>query len=215
VARPVCLTGRVTSEARAHRPLLLRAPKVTIAIAAVLAVVATITLLGGFSDVPQEKLPVVEIGKPYAGNEATVTVTSSYLSPTRPSAPGNLDPLPAGEGKQFLIVETRIENTTTTPSYIYGDIVRVLIDNVLDPSVDPDANLDARTGSQLGLLQPGLTLTVDFLWEIDQAAAAPGDDLIIGILDRVPVANDPVFGDSAFTRPSPVARILSTIGEAP
>lgn len=184
-------------------------------IVVVLAVIAAITLLGGFSDVPQEKLPVVAIGESYAGNEATVTVTRSYLSPTRPAAPGNLDPLPAADGKQFLVVETLIENTTTSPSYIYADIVRVLIDDALDPDIEPDATLDARTGTQLGLLQPGLTLTIDFLWEVDQAAVATGDDLIIGLLDRVPIANDPVFGDSAFTRPSPVARILTTITGAP
>ena len=194
---------------------MLRAPKLTIAIVAVLAVIATITLLGGFADVPQEKLPRVTLGEPYAGNEATVTVERAYLSPTRPSAPGNDDPLPAGEGKQFLIVETRIENTTTSPSYVYGDIVRVLIDDVLDPATEPNATLDLRTGSQLGLLQPALTLDVDFLWEIDETAATAGDDVIVGILDRVPVANDPVFGDSAFTRPSPVARILTTIEETP
>ena len=190
----------------------MRAPRITIAIAAVLAVIAVIAAIGGFSDVPDEKLPVVAVDEPYPGNEITTTVSRVYLTPTRPAAPGVTDPLEADEGKQFLIVDATITNTTTAPSYVYDDILRVLIDGVIEPTVEPEAILDERSARPLGLLQPGLQLDAAYLWQVDLDGVAAGDDIIIGILDRVAVANDPVFGDSAFTRPAPAARILTSIG---
>jgi hypothetical protein len=167
-----------------------------------------IAVLGGFNDVPVEKLPLVQPGATHTGGEVDTTVTAIYLTTRAPAQSYDAD-----DGMQYLVVEATLTNRMSSPSILGRDLVRVLLDGVIDPEDEPSTGIvDLRTGDQVPFLQPGLPIDVAWSWEIPLDAAAAGDDLIIGYFERFPIQGDPVFGDTAFTRPQPTARTVTTIG---
>lgn len=172
---------------------------------AVLVIVAAVAGLGGFNDVPVEKLPKISLGDVEHGTQVDTTITAVYVTPR---APGQS--YEAEEGKQYLVVTATLLNTTNKPSTLTSELVRVLIDGVV--SANDDASfVDPRTGNQVGFLQPGIPLEGAFSWLIDDTVEN-GDDVIVGIFDHFPT-DDPRYSDGAFTPPEPIARILTTIGE--
>jgi hypothetical protein len=181
-----------------------------IPIAAIVAAIAVVTALGGFNDVPESKLPLVQLGDSVDGEEIRASVTSIYLSPTRP-----MSDLDAEAGIQYLVVEATLENTTTRPNIFQYDVVRVALDGVIEPTAQTEALIELRTGQQVSFLQSGMSTEVAYVWQVDAADAAPGDEIFAGIFDRYKVANDPIFGDTAYTAPTPIARISTEIGVAP
>ena len=48
------------------------------------AIIGVVALLGGFNEVPIEKLPRIELGDSYAGNEVDTIITGSYLTFQQP-----------------------------------------------------------------------------------------------------------------------------------
>jgi len=200
----------VTTPAERTRAGRLRLPWWVILIAAVIAAVALVIALGGFSDVPESKLPVVQLGDSVDGGEVRASVDRIYLSPTRP-----MSDLDAELGIQYLVVEATLENTTNRPNIFQYDVVRVALDGVIEPTTQTDALIELRSGQQVSFLQSGLAAEVAYIWQIDSADAAPGDEIFAGIFDRYRIANDPIFGDTAYTVPTPIARISTEIGEAP
>lgn len=177
-------------------------------LAAVLAAVTTITLLGGFSEVPVEKLPVIELGAAQPGNEVTTTITGVYLTDRAVVTGYELD-----EGVTNLVVTGTLLNTTDRPSILGQDLVRVLVEGVINPDDDdPDRAVELRNGSSLGFLQPGLPVEVAWVWKVSTDSVEVGDDIIVGVFERYKIEYDPVFGDDAFTSAQPIARIITTVG---
>lgn len=176
--------------------------------AAILAAVTTVTLLGGFSEVPVEKLPVIELGSAQPGNEVTTTITGVYLSDRAVVTGYDLD-----EGITSLVVTGTLLNTTDRPSSLGRELVRVLVEDVINPDDDePTHVVEMRNGDGISFLQPGLPIEVAWVWEVPTASVAVGDDIIVGVFERYKIDYDPVFGDSAFTSAQPIARIITTIG---
>ena len=174
---------------------------------AVVVVVGGIAALGGFNDVPVEDLPELSLGDTHHGNEVDTVVTSVYLA-TR--VPGR--EYEAEEGTQYLLVTATLLNTTEGPAGLTTDLVRVLLDGQISGNDQANALANPRTGGQVGFLQPGIPVHGVFFWEVDDTVKA-GDDIIIGLFDRFPV-DDPRFDGTAYTNPTPTARILTTIGAA-
>ena len=173
---------------------------------AVVAALAAVTLLGGFNDVPVEKLPVAELGSTQVGNELTTTITGVHLSTSAPVTGYDLD-----EGKVDVVVEATLTNTTDRPNYFAGNAVRVFLDGVIDPDRDePDSVIELRSGGALPFLQPGLPTKVSYIWTVDAADVAAGDQIVAGVFQRHPVADDPLFSD-AQSAPEPIVRIITTI----
>ena len=200
----------MTTPAAPSRARRLRLPWWVILIASVLAAVALVTALGGFSDVPESKLPIIQLGESVDGEEVRTSITSIYLSPTRP-----MSDLEAEADIQYLVVEATLENTTKRPNIFQYDVVRVALDGAIEPTTQTDLLIELRSGQQVSFLQSGLTTEVAYVWQIDSADAATGDEIFAGIFDRYRVANDPIFGDTAYTAPTPIARIVTKIGVAP
>lgn len=171
---------------------------------AVVVVAVGISALGGFSDVPDEKLPVIELGEVQHGSQVDTTVTSVTLSARAPGQTFDAD-----EGKQYLVVSATLLNTTKTPTTLTSELVRVLIEGEVSAN-DPGSFVDPRTGNQVGFLQPGIPLDAVFSWEIDDTVAE-GDDVIVGVFDHFPI-DDPRYSDGAYSPAEPVARILTTVG---
>lgn len=171
-----------------------------------MAVVA-VAALGGFNDVPIEKLPTVKLGSTQVGNEITTTVTGSYLSTTAPITGYDLAP-----GKVDLVVEGTLTDVTNKSSIFASQVVRVLLEGVIDPADDPDSTIELRSGKSLDFLQPGLPTKVAWVWKVDAAKVAAGDRLIIGVFSRHPVTDDPLFAD-AQSAAEPMVRIITTVGE--
>lgn len=175
---------------------------------ALVAALAAIILLGGFNDVPVEKLPVAELGSTQVGNELTTTITGVHLSEKAPVTGYDLE-----EGKVDLVVEATLTNTTNSSSLFGFDAVRVLLDGVIDPDRDPPYSLiELRSGGGLSFLQPGLPTKVAYVWHVDSSKVAAGDKIIVGVFQRHPVADDPLFSD-AQSAAAPVVRIITTIGD--
>lgn len=179
-------------------------------VAAAAAVVAIVALIGGFNDVPVERLPLVELGETHEGSEILTTVTSVYLTTVNP-ATGT----PAEAGEQFLAVNATLENTSTRPNLWQRDTIRVVVDGAIEPEEQSDSNVEVPGNRGISFLQAGLPTDLVYLWRIKTTDATPGDDVIVGIFDRFRVTNDPVFDDTAYTSPTPVARIVTTIGAQP
>jgi hypothetical protein len=173
-------------------------------------VVGLIALVGGFNEVPLEKLPVIDFGDTYTGPEISATITDTYLTDSFP-----VKDYDASEGNVYLIVEATLENVIDQPVIFMREAVVVLIDGVIDPDNDDDERyglVDLRTGDSPGFLQPGLPIEVAYIWEIPADSVKPGDAMVIGLLERFKVYGDPIFGDTAMTRPSPAARIATEVG---
>ena len=207
----ICLASRVTApephSARAGTfPRRRVAWWVGVTIAAV-AVIALIAVLGGFNDLPVQKLPVAALGSTHIGNEITATITGSELTTTAPGTGYALD-----DGTVDLIVEATLQNTTNQATLFGSDLVRVLLTGVIDPKRDhPYSVVELRSGHSLNFLQPGLPTRVAFVWQLKVSDVTRGDPLIIGVFQRHPIANNPLFAD-AQSAPVPVERILTTVG---
>lgn len=176
---------------------------IVIAAAAVAAV--GIGALGGFNEVPVEDLPVLSLGDTHHGNQVDTVITSVTLAPRIPGQQYD-----AEEGKQYLLVAATMLNTTKASGTLTVDLVRVLLEGKISGNDQARALRDPRTGEQVGFLQAGLPVSGLFVWEVDDSVKE-GDDIIIGLFDQFAV-DDPRFGDTAYTSPTPTARIITTIG---
>ena len=198
----------MTTTAERSRAGRLRLPWWIIVLGAIAALVGVIALIGGFNDVPVEEVPVTKMNVRHDGTEVSTTVNRVYLTSINPAT--NLE---AEAGTQYLAVEATLENTTKRPNIWQRDTIRVLLDGAIEPTVTAESNVEFPSNRQISFLQAGLPTDVVYLWAIDSADAAAGDDIIIGIFDRFRITNDPIFDDTAYTSPIPVARIVTTIGE--
>lgn len=200
----------MTADATAATVRRFRFPWWAWTLTAIAVVAGIVALLGGFNDVPIEKLPKIELGESIDGTELRSTIDRVYLSPTAP-----VSGTEAGDGEQYLVVEATLENLTHATSTFSYDAVRVLLGDIVKVDDDPSILLELRSGDSFGELQPGLPTKVAFLWKVPLDQVSVGDDVIIGVFVRNPVKGDPVFGDTAFSSPTPIARIVTTIGDAP
>lgn len=176
-------------------------------VAVAVTAVGTIALLGGFNEVPVEKLPVIELGAAQPGNEITTTITRVYLSETRPVTGYDLD-----EGQVAVVVEGTALNTTDRSSVLAPRLVRVLLDGVIDPDEDTEPSaIELRNGGGIEFVQPGLPTRMAWVWEVPADSVAEGDRIVVGVFERYKIEYDPVFGDTAYSDVVPVARIITTI----
>ena len=187
---------------------LRRVPWWVWTLAIIATVVAVVALLGGFSSIPEEKLPKVAIGERHTGGELSTVVERAWVSNQQPTT-GDF----AEEGDQFLIVETRLENVTAAPSAMGTDVLRIEVDGLIEATTEPDVVLDVLRGKRASSLGASVPTTVDFIWVIPADSVATGDTVYMGIFDRFRVYGDPIFGDGAFTRPQVVALLETTVDE--
>lgn len=175
-------------------------------IAVVVAITGLIAAIGGFADVPQQKLPEVALGDEWVGGEANATVHSAYLSETMPGSA-----TPADEGEVYLVVDVTAAANGDHPSLFARSLIRVLVGDVVVAETAPDRVIELRSGTGTDFLQPGLPVEVAYAWRVPADGLAVGDEVIVGIFDQFGIKGDPLWGDTAFTRPTPVARVLTTV----
>ena len=173
---------------------------------ALVAITGVIAALGGFADVPEAKLPEVALGEEWAGGEANATVHSAYLSETMP-----VSGRPADDGEVFLVVDVTAAANGDRPSLFARSLIRVLVGDVIAAETDPDRVIEVRSGTGTDFLQPGLPVEVAYAWSVPISDLAVGDEVIVGIFDQFGITGDPLWGDTAFTLPTPVARVLTTV----
>jgi len=166
--------------------------------------VAAVALLGGFNEVPIEKLPVIELGETYEGSEVQTTITGTYLTSIRPG-----ETFEADEGKQFFVVEASLLNTDRDTDVLDTGLLRILLEPDVQPADDPDG-VAMDDGRDLDFLQPGLTVNALFFWVVPDTIE-DGDEVVVGVFDRH-VVEDPRFGDAGAYASEPVARVVTTIG---
>jgi hypothetical protein len=168
------------------------------------AIIVAVGALGGFGDVPVQKVPRIELGETRAGVEIDVRVDEVAVTDVRPGT-GN----PAPEGSRFLVVEALLVNTGTSPTFLLDDSIRLVADRLVGVDDDPDSVVEARRGEPLTFLQPGLPTSVAYLWEVPTGAALP-EEVVVGILERYRVSDDLIF-DDAYGAPTAVARVVTGI----
>lgn len=173
-------------------------------IGCVVVAVGTVAALGGFSDVPVQKLPTIELGQTYSTNEVDVTVVGTGLSDGTPFNDYTED------GKQYVTVEVEVTATTDAPTLIAADLIRVLLEGVIGVDERPDPT-ELRNGGYPLALQPGLPVRIAYTWEVDTGDVRAGDPIVIGIFEEYDDPNSPVF-DDAKTAPVPVVRIITEVG---
>ncbi len=143
------------------------------------SLVGIVALLGGFNEVPIEKLPQVELGEQFVGNEVALAVDDIYLSRTAPVT--GYDP---DEGDVYLVVEATAENTTASPNIFVNRSLRVLVEGAIGSTDAPYNVVDLRTGDAVSFLQAGLPIQVAFLWVVDEDRIEPGQEIFLGIFER-------------------------------
>ncbi|CAN5276393.1 hypothetical protein BH09ACT5_BH09ACT5_12640 [soil metagenome] len=176
------------------------------AVAVAAALVAVIALLGGFNDVPIEKLPVIELGDTHSGNEVDTRITGTYLTKQQPGYTFDAD-----AGMQYFVVEATLLNTQDTTEVIDTGLVRVLLGDEIAPADDPDGVVKAGTAFSLDFLQPGLEVRALYFWLIPDTVAE-GDDVVVGVFERH-LVDDPRYGGAVYSSGEPMARVITTIGE--
>lgn len=177
--------------------------------AALVVVVGAVAAFGGFADATTTLVPRYELNEQFVGNETSVTIESVTLRAAKPDRYAT-----ETEGVSYLVVEATLENVLPGPSIFEREVVRVIVDGVIEAEDEPESVIDVRTKAQVGPLQPGIPMRVAYVWPVDAPGLAVGDDLIVGIFERYEIADDPLF-DDARTRPRGAARVLTTIGAAP
>lgn len=198
------MTGRV-ADPSTRRPKR-RLPWWAWTLVAVASLTSIVALLGGFNDVPVQRLPVIEAGETFVGNEISLRIDDIHLSSTAP-----VTRYDAKEGKVYLVVEATAENVTTTPNIFLSRAVRVIVEGAIDGNDEPYNVVSLRDGGGVGFLQAGLPEKVAFLWEVDANRIEAGADITVGFLERYDLVDDPRFDDSKST-PEAVARLLDTVG---
>lgn len=171
------------------------------------AVVAIVALLGGFNEVPYKRLPQVQLGEVFVGNEVALQVDDIYLSRTAPVTGYD----PAEDGDVYLVVEATVENTTNEPNIFVDRALRVLVEGVISSTERPYSVANLRTGEYVDFLQPGLPLKVAYLWPVDERFIEPGQEIFLGIFERY-AQDDPRF-DDYLSEPVAIVRLAETIGE--
>ena len=166
--------------------------------------VALIAVLGGFNEVPIEKLPVIELGETYSSNEVDTTVTGTYLTLQQPGYTFDAD-----EGMQYFVVEATALNTTSTPDVLDRGLVRILLGDEVGPE-DPPDGVVKDGGFSLDFLQPGLEVHALYYWLVPDTVA-DGDDVVVGVFERH-LIDDPRYGGDVYSLGEPMARVITTIG---
>jgi hypothetical protein len=176
-------------------------------LAGVAATVGIVGVLGGFDEVPIERLPRLELGERFVGNEVAMQIDDIHLSSTEPVTGYDVK-----YGAVYLVVEATVENTTTAPNIFLGNALRVLVEGAIGSTKSPYNVVDLRTGDGVSFLQPGLPTRVAFLWQVDLRRIAPGDEIFLGIFERYDRPDDPRWDDGK-TEPIPIVRLQERIGE--
>jgi len=170
------------------------------------AVVGLVAAIGGFRDVPITALPEVQLGAAHVGSEVRTVVSRAYLSDTQPTNGREAD-----AGSVYLIVEASAESMSDGPSLLDGDLIRVFAGEQVTPAVDPSHVLELRTGEPSEFLQPGVPVDLAWVWAVDTDSLSVGDEVFIGIFDEFAIYDHPIWGDDSFSRPTPVARVITSI----
>ena len=169
------------------------------------AAVAVVALLGGFNEVPIEKLPVIELGETYSSNEVDTTITGTYLVKQQPGYTFDAD-----EGMQYFVVEATLVNTTNTTDVLDTGLVRILLGDAVAPADEPRGVVRAGTGFDLDFLQPGLEVRALYYWLVPDTITE-GDDVVVGVFERH-LVDDPRYGGEVYSPGEPMARVITTIG---
>lgn len=167
-------------------------------------VVGIIALVGGFATSPAKELPVVSLGETFTGGELAASVDRVYVTNTNPDT-GLVDAT-----VDYLVVEATVENVTKSPSAFSDSALRVAVDGAIDETTPPNSILDTDRALRISYVQPGVPVTLSYIWSVDAAAIPEGTTIYLGIFDQFRVYGDPIFGDGAYTRPTVVAK-LSTV----
>ena len=172
-------------------------------------IVGTTAALGGFADATTSLVPRYELGQRFVGNETSVVIDSVSVRATKPDRYGT-----ETEGESFLVVEATLDSELDGPNSFEWDVVRIIVEGVIEAEDKPESVIDLRTKAQTGLLQPGIPMRVAYVWRVETDSLSVGDDVIVGIFERYEIADDPLF-DDARTRPRGAARVLTTIEASP
>lgn len=142
-------------------------------------------LFGGLKDVPVAALPVVAPSETVTGAQLDITIERSVLIDGFPE-----QGIVPTEGKRLLVVIATVEDTTTLPVTSAAGIG--IADN-LRP-IDVDGITEASTpltvailsdGTESPELQPGVPEELGFMWEVEPGALSDGQDLRVGVYDKV------------------------------
>ena len=176
-------------------------------VVAAASLVGIVAALGGFNEVPIAKLPQVQLGERFDGNEVALQVDDIYLSRATPVTGYELD-----DGEVYLVVEATAENMTAEPNLFLSRALRVLVEGAIPSDERPYNVVELRTGDGVDFLQAGLPTRVAYFWKLDEDLIEPGQEIFLGIFERYDVPDDPRF-DDAKSDPVPVVRLAESIGE--
>lgn len=185
----------VELEPRRRRPLS-RSSWAVLCVVAVLAIGALVAWpLGGWDTVDRHDAVVPEhpLGEPFAGQHFTTTVHGAWTGVEHPN--GISEP---SEGMQYLFVVADVRN-----EWIASDsaAVRLLAFTRETAELDVDTpRVQIVSDGTSGLvLPPGVTTRLRFTWEVPTGTFAPGDRLVLGIVDGPPsravLSNDVFWHD--------------------
>lgn len=168
-------------------------------------VIGGVAALGGFNDVPVQKLPTIELGQTYSTNAIDVTVLSVTLDDSTPFHHFT------DEGTQYVTVEIEAISRGDEPSIFARQLIAVLLEGLISPDdTDQYAEVrEMRNGEPDTTLQPGLPVRLTYSWKVPQGSAHVGDDIVVGIFEQHAVPDSPIFDD--LTTAVPVVRIITTL----
>lgn len=178
------------------------------ALAALGALVLVVALLGGFGTVPVERVRLVQQGEVVQGTEIDLSVTGVSIEDRMPGASA------PSEGEEVLVVAARLVNRADVPSTLLGDRIRVIAGEVgIEDRADRVLETRGSDADFVDFLQPGLPTDLLFAWPVETGSLEPGEEVVIGVLDRIPISDDPIYGDTAYSAPRAIARLVVPLGD--
>ncbi len=168
-----------------------------VALAVVVAAGLLAVPLGGWDHVDRAAAEAerLEPGEVHAADRFDTAVEGAEVLAVQPGS--SLDPEP---GVAYLAVYARLENATPLTQQVPTDHLVVTGAGDLGPAGSVSLVRDLDAGS-FGL-QPGLPEEVAFVWEVDAAAVAPGDDLVVQVVDRTETESQVSAGTCGCSRAS-------------
>ena len=169
-------------------PRTARRRRAAVAVAAVALLIGGVALLGGFADVPRDRLPVLPLGGTYDNGLYSVSVRSVRVV--------DRDPV-SGSGATRRVVVADVDllfrgDAPTTGAALW--LAPLDAGLPAQPALDDVRVVDERNGLTEPV-QPGLPLRTVYTWTLPTTTRVePGDRVRLGVYERYEVEDAAIDG---------------------
>jgi hypothetical protein len=173
-------------------------------LAALVVAVGIVAAVGGFRDVPIQKVRTIPLGSVFHGRELDTRVLGARIVTTAPRGA-------ITTGGPWLEIDVDTTNTSDAPVPRTAIDLRTIVTGAVGPTDEPSSITGPRGGYPPSL-QPGVRTRLSFLWALGARPVHAGDRVVVGLFEETPV--DDAIAGGVYSDPEVRVRLQFTIGDA-